>query len=147
MSNFHKYKFISEVIDLRLMAELHKHLLVDATFDNAPTCPRLVEDWLRRLVTAVNMEIFMEPQAKYCDDPTNAGVTGIVVITTSHASCHFWTGVENPYGKLDLYSCKDFSVEAFLEHMKEFAPKRVSYTLVDRTADVHVILDHGVVEY
>jgi S-adenosylmethionine/arginine decarboxylase-like enzyme len=51
------------------------------------------------------MEVFMEPQAKYCEDPTNAGVTGTVVITTSHSSVHVWD-----YGlvQADLYSCKDF---------------------------------------
>jgi len=129
------------------MPDLHKHLLVDAILKNPPRDAAVVEDWLRRLVKNVDMEIFMEPQAKYCDDPLNAGVTGTVVITTSHASVHVWSEVPEPYAKFDLYSCKDFQVEDFLEMVKEFSPSEVSFTVIDRTGRVHKIIEHGNIKY
>lgn len=129
------------------LPELHKHLLVDATLANPPTDPKVVEDWLRRLVEAVDMEIFIDPVAKYCDDPANAGVTGVVVITTSHSSVHFWSECEQPYAKFDLYSCKDFDVHNFLAIMEEFKPIKVSYTLIDRTGPFHQVLESAYFDY
>lgn len=129
------------------MPDLHKHLLVDAKLNKPPTDAKVVEDWLRRLVKAVDMEIFMEPQAKFCDDPNNEGVTGTVVITTSHASVHVWSGIPEPYAKFDLYSCKDFTTADFLKLVEEFEPTKVSYTVIDRTGDVHRIVDQDVLLY
>lgn len=129
------------------MAKTHKHLLVDATLNKPPTDPRAVEDWLRRLVKAVDMEIFIEPQAKYCDDPTNAGVTGFVVITTSHASLHVWSEEYQPFAKFDLYSCREFNVNDFLDMIKEFDPVTVSYTVIDRSDPHQKVLESGTVTY
>jgi S-adenosylmethionine/arginine decarboxylase-like enzyme len=93
---------------------MHKHLVFTGVSPNPPKDPNFIKQFLLDLVDVARMEVFMPPQAKYCEDPTNAGVTGTVVITTSHASVHVWD-----YGlvQADLYSCKDFDtdeVAAFL---------------------------------
>lgn len=114
------------------MPELHKHLVVDAVVKNPPTDPEAMKDWLRRLVKAVDMEIFIDPVAKYCNDPLNSGLTGSVVITTSHSSIHVWDNVEHPYLKFDLYSCKDFNFQDVLPLLKEFEPTNILFEIKDR---------------
>lgn len=93
---------------------MHKHLVFTGVSYQAPKDPEYIKRVLLDLVEVAKMEVFMPPQAKYCEDPTNAGVTGTVVITTSHASIHIW---DNGLVQADLYSCKDFNtdeVAAFL---------------------------------
>lgn len=95
---------------------MHKHILVTAKVNSPTKDPQVIEKWLSDLVEKVNMEIFLPPVAKYCDDPNNAGVTGVVVITTSHASIHLW---DHGLLQMDLYSCKHFDELAVVEHVKE----------------------------
>lgn len=116
---------------------MHKHILVTATVKEAPTDPHVIEDFLARLVSLVDMEIFMPPKAKYCYDPLNSGVTGTVVITTSHASIHIWDNVpQNPYPgmlQFDLYSCKDFEPETVLEFIQQYFGATIhDYLVIDR---------------
>ena len=89
------------------MAEVHKHILVTGYLENAPKEDYVdfLEDWFLRLVKAVDMEVFIAPNCKWCADAGNEGLTGIVGITTSHSSIHFWDGSPAFY-KFDLYSCK-----------------------------------------
>ena len=121
------------------MAELHKHLMVDMTLLKPPTSAEQVNDWLLRVVEKVNMNVFIPPMSKYCYTPGNEGVTGVVVIDTSHCSIHVWDHCEVAYAKADLYSCKDFSAQDFIEMIKEFEPLSYSYMVVDRTSDMRVI--------
>lgn len=129
------------------MAKIHKHLIVDATINNPPTDPDVLNAWLARLVEAVGMEVFMEPRSKYCDDPSNSGITGDVVITTSHSSIHVWDNVEQPFLKADLYSCKEFSAEQFLEMIEEFDPVEAHYSVIDRTQHPHTFSEQGHIKY
>jgi S-adenosylmethionine/arginine decarboxylase-like enzyme len=116
---------------------MHKHLVITALVGQTPRDPGVVEDFLTELVKLVDMEIFMPAKAKYCDDPHNSGVTGVVVITTSHASIHIWDNVPgNPYPgmlQMDLYSCKDFEILNVLKFVEDyFGANIVSYQIIDR---------------
>jgi len=116
---------------------MHKHLVLTALVDNPPKSELVIERFLNQLVELVDMEIFMPAKAKYCDDPCNSGVTGVVVITTSHASIHIWDNVPgNPYPgmlQMDLYSCKDFYAEDVLAFVETyFDANIVSYQVIDR---------------
>ena len=109
---------------------MHKHLLVSGKLSRIFRDPRELEKVLDELVSVVNMKIFMPAKAEYCYDAGNEGVTGIVVITTSHASIHIWETGEFHF---DLYSCKDFQVSdvlTFLEKYFEF--KNYEYMVIDR---------------
>lgn len=122
--------------------KIHKHILVDARVRNPVSDVDIINDWLRELVAKVNMEVFIDPQSKYCDDPTNAGTTGIIVITTSHSSIHIWEG-DDPFLKMDLYSCKEFEVGDVLSHFDIFDPIEIHYSVVDRTSHPHHISEQG----
>jgi S-adenosylmethionine/arginine decarboxylase-like enzyme len=91
-----------------MMEKNHKHLILNATVRNPLETEEDVNCWLAELVNVVDMDILIPPVSKYCDIEGNEGVTGTVVITTSHMSIHIWPKAETPYIRLDVYSCKDF---------------------------------------
>ncbi len=125
--------------------DYHQHLLIDADVLFAPTNEEYLKDWFNRLVKAVNMEVFHEPLAKYCDDPDNQGITGMVWLTTSHASIHFWDSPEQPFVHFDLYSCKEFELETVLTLFKEFCPTKLHYMIIDRTNPPAVVTAEGTI--
>ena len=98
------------------MAQVNKHILVTGYLHEAPQAEYVtfLEDWFKRLVEAVDMKVLIDPICVWCNDEGNEGVTGMVGITTSHSSIHFWSG-EPSYYKFDLYSCKDFALESVAE--------------------------------
>ena len=130
------------------LAEVHKHILVTGYLESAPKedYVSFLEDWFLRLVAAVDMEVFIAPNCKWCSDAGNEGLTGIVGITTSHSSIHFWDGSPAFY-KFDLYSCKDFALDDVAGMLKELGTTKFTYTIVDRTDDEHPVIDSGVVNF
>jgi len=102
---------------------MHKHLIVTAHVAEPTKDPKVIENFLNNLVELVDMKIFMPARAKYCDDELNSGVTGDVVITTSHSSIHIWDNEPgNPYPgmlQFDLYSCKDYDPNDVLKFIQE----------------------------
>lgn len=125
------------------MARINKHLLVKGFIDQAPG-PEYVpvlNDWFLRLVEAIDMKVLMEPNCIYCTDEGNEGVTGVVGITTSHSSIHFWP----EHYMFDLYSCKDFTVSAVAEMLREFSTTHMNFQLIDR--DTGEILEQGTVNF
>ena len=112
----------------------HKHIIVTATLRSPPQTATVVESWLASLVEKVEMKILMGPYAIRCDDLGNEGVTGVVVISTSHCSAHFWDTDCEPFVKFDLYSCKDFDPLVVLDHLKVFDPVFVDAMVIDRNS-------------
>ncbi len=101
----------------------HKHYIVDLNSPNtkeftADNCINLLND----LVNAIQMTTFLPARAKRCTTEGNEGVTGDIVIETSHITIHTWD-----YGRisLDLYSCKSYSVdkvkEVLIKYFQMFA--------------------------
>jgi len=99
------------------MAQFHKHLILNAVVKNPIQTEEDCNCWLAELVRVIDMEILINPHSKYCDIKGNEGVTGTCVITTSHVSIHIWSEVENPYIRMDIYSCKDFDAKKVLEYV------------------------------
>lgn len=64
---------------------------------------------LKLIVQTVQMTPMCEPQIFYCDTEGNEGLTGFIVIETSHISFHWWstTGLL----QFDVYSCADFDTQ------------------------------------
>lgn len=124
----------------------HIHLIVTAYIDNAPTTAIQCEDWLRELVEIVDMQILMDAKAIYCEDLGNEGVTGVVGLTTSHSSVHFWADIPVPFAQFDLYSCRTFSVEKVFEHMSSWGLKRCNYMLINRDPSLPMmsVVDQGI---
>ncbi len=122
----------------------HIHLLVTAWVDNPPMTADAGTDWLRELVDIIDMQILMNAQAIYCEDLGNEGVTGIVGLTTSHASFHSWHDAPRPFINIDVYSCRDFDTTKVFEHLRKvWDMKEASYLLIDREDGKNEILAKG----
>ncbi len=88
----------------------HKHLLLKARMEHVPlalSTEPLGEEFLRVIVEDVlHMNIAIAPRCHFVQDEGNKGLTGIVCLTTSHASFHHWS--ETGLLMLDVYSCKNY---------------------------------------
>lgn len=130
------------------MIETHQHLMADAIVNIAPKDPEFLNDWFRRVIKAVDMEIFIEPESKYSDDPNNLGLSGYAQLTTSHTSLHCF---EQPSGKhiikADLYSCKCYDPKIYIKFLEEFDPVEITYSVVDRTNQQHIITEQDTIFY
>jgi S-adenosylmethionine/arginine decarboxylase-like enzyme len=117
-----------------MMEKNHKHLILNANVRSPLETEEDVSCWLAELVNIVDMEILIPPVSKYCDIEGNEGVTGTVVITTSHMSIHIWPKAEVPYIRLDVYSCKDFCTKEVI-------------AFVDKTMGIieegHIVVDRN----
>ncbi len=126
------------------MALAHIHLLVTAYVTNPPQSAEQGAAWLRELVDIIDMQILMDAKALYCEDLGNEGVTGIVGLTTSHASFHSWSEVERPFISVDVYSCKAFETDKVMEHLhKGFGMHECSFMLIDREDGRNEVLANG----
>lgn len=87
----------------------HKHYILNATANNILNNPLYTEESINsillQIVSLVNMKVFLGPYVKRCYTDGNEGITGAVVIETSHCSVHIWDTGEF---RFDLYSCSDF---------------------------------------
>ena len=90
------------------------HLMVDGY-----GCPReklqdlsLVYKFLEECPDRIGMTKIMPPYVFRYEgvNPKDWGVSGVVLIAESHISIH--TFVEKGYFSMDIFSCKDFDVEA-----------------------------------
>jgi S-adenosylmethionine/arginine decarboxylase-like enzyme len=122
----------------------HIHLLVTAWVDAPPMTADAGTDWLRELVDIIDMQILMDAKAIYCEDLGNEGVTGIVGLTTSHASFHSWHDAPRPFINIDVYSCRSFSTDAVMEHLRSvWGMTEASFMLIDREDGKNEVLANG----
>jgi len=110
----------------------HKHLLIYAQVNKPPTDAVQLNDWLANLVSLIDMKILMGPYSKYLDVEGNRGITGIVVIETSHISCHFWDEEKPGLLQMDVYSCKEFDSSIVEKALQAFEPILIKTILIDR---------------
>ncbi len=73
---------------------------------------------LQKLPTRLGMELVAGPwveDIQQVTDPRDAGLSGAVIIATSHITFHSWPpdGMIN----IDICSCKDFDTDLVLEHL------------------------------
>jgi S-adenosylmethionine/arginine decarboxylase-like enzyme len=111
----------------------HQHLLISATIKQPPQCEEELKQWLIGLVNKIDMEILDGPLVRYLDEPGNRGISGMVMITTSHIAIHIWDEFDPAYLKMDVYSCKEFNPEDVVEHLAAFHVDKLEVTLLDRS--------------
>lgn len=99
------------------MEKNHKHFILNATVKNPINDEQSCNKFLTDLVEIVDMEVLVPATSKYCDIPGNEGVTGTIIITTSHMSIHIWPQEPKPYIRMDVYSCKDFDHTKIIEYV------------------------------
>lgn len=103
---------------------------------------RLVYNWLKELPAKLGMDVLFPP---YCHDfvnvnPLESGVTGIVGLTTSHASIHTYPYMHcqddpNTVGIafVDVFSCLPFDTDLVVEDFKAtFGGEDLRVTVVER---------------
>lgn len=134
----------------------HLEFFATTTLQKRSYTVKQIEDWLRRLVVAVDMQVLKEAEAIQCDDLGNEGISGIVMLTTSHSSIHIWDKKAQPYFKMVLYSCKPFPTLPILGMFSELGARICRWELKDRNhlteedllqGQMYRVLDHGVVDY
>jgi len=112
----------------------HKHLLINATFQKTPfVSTEFTSNWIREIVSKIDMEILYAPRAVRCDKLNNEGISAFCLITTSHISLHSWEKTDPNLVQLDIYSCKDFDVNIILDDLNNFNPIDLKYKFLDRS--------------
>lgn len=128
---------------LTMFKPFHQHLLIKGNIKKTTKEVEVLNDWLRGLVHEVDMVIGAGPYSIYEDAAGNEGITGVVVLTTSHASIHIWDA-EDPFKfQFDIYSCKKYEIQTVVDYLnKEFELLDFDWILVDRNERM-VTTDRG----
>ena len=64
--------------------------------------------------------------------PGNIGLTGLVVIETSHIVQHCWDESDPGPMQLDVYTCEDLQTEVIFEEIKQFGSVKIEYKFLHR---------------
>jgi S-adenosylmethionine/arginine decarboxylase-like enzyme len=100
--------------------------------------PDWIEEWLQELVDRIGMKVLSGPYAEYVHVPGNRGVTGLVIIETSHIAMHVWDEEQPGLMQLDVYTCGPLDPDIVFDALDEFVPVKVEYKYLDR--------EHGLIE-
>ena len=98
--------------------------------------PTETKKWLRDLVKKIDMNILGGPYSHYVSKEGNRGVTGIVMIETSHVSIHIWDEERPALVQCDVYSCASFSHIDVMRAFERMDPEKIDYLLLDREANM-----------
>ena len=123
----------------------HKHLVLRAEVKDCPAEESLHEilDWMKMLITKIDMKLMQGPAISYVDQPGNRGTTCMALIETSHIVIHIWDETDPGLIQLDIYSCKEFELDIVMTHIKEyFNVLKLQYKFLDRTSGMNII-DEG----
>lgn len=111
----------------------HKHLMLRGFVNNPPRDTELAVDMLRDLVHFLKMKILQGPFSSYVNEDGNKGITGVVMIETSHIAFHIWDEKDPAFIQFDIYTCGDLDEVATLEKLREmFDFSEYEYLVYDR---------------
>ena len=116
----------------------HKHLIIRAEVNSPITSEKEIKKWLRNVVKKIDMKIIKGPYAAYVSKEGNRGVTGVVMIETSHIAMHVWDEERPALVQCDVYSCAEFSGN---EVLAEFVPMdvvKMDHIMIDRGNEINV---------
>ena len=111
---------------------VHKHLIIRAEVNHPITSERELRKWLRNLVKKIDMKIIKGPYAAYVSKEGNRGLTGIVMIETSHISIHIWDEESPALVQCDVYSCAEFSSNEVLAEFVSMDVVTIDKIVLDR---------------
>lgn len=118
---------------------LHNQLLLNGHISRPIKNPDDAVEWLKGLVEKIGMKVVMGPYASYVDVPGNRGLTGAVIIETSHIAFHIWDEEDPALLQFDLYTCSTLDVGVVLEELKEkFGLVDYEYMVLERAAGFQV---------
>ena len=114
----------------------HKHLIIRAEVKHPITSEWELRKWLRNLVKTIDMEIVGGPHTAYVTKEGNRGITGVVMIETSHISIHIWDEPTPALVQCDVYSCAEFQQGEVIMHLGIMKPQKIEYMMVDRSEEI-----------
>ena len=116
----------------------HKHLIIRAEVNSPITSEKEIKKWLRNVVKKIDMKIIKGPYASYVCKEGNRGVTGVVMIETSHIAMHVWDEERPALVQCDVYSCAEFSSNEVLAEFLPMDVVKIDHILLDRASAIHV---------
>ena len=125
--------------DIKKRMPAHKHLIIRAEVIRPITSEKEIKKWLRNLVKKIDMNIIKGPYASYVSKEGNRGITGIVMIETSHIAMHVWDEVTPALVQCDVYSCAEFSSSEVLMEFVVMEPTKIEHILLDRAEEIKTI--------
>ena len=114
----------------------HKHMVIRAEVLEPITSEKELKKWLRDLVKIIKMKIIKGPYASYVSKEGNCGVTGVVMIETSHIAIHIWDETTPALVQCDVYSCADFQRGEVVMQLGMMHPTKIEYMMMDRSEDI-----------
>jgi len=114
----------------------HKHLIIRAEVKHPITSEWELRKWLKNLVKIIDMKIVGGPYTAYVTKEGNRGITGVVMIETSHISIHIWDEERPSLVQCDIYSCAEFQQGEVIMHLDIMKPKKIEYMMVDRSEEI-----------
>lgn len=118
----------------------HQHIVIKAYVKNPIKSEESLNKFLSELVNKVGMNVILGPFSMYVNDLGNEGITGAVILATSHASIHIWDAEEPYLVQMDLYSCKEFKHSDVISHIHDYMNiESVEFMVIDRNKDLSVV--------
>jgi len=114
----------------------HKHLIIRAEVTLPITSEKKLKQWLRKLVKKIDMNIIKGPYVAYVSKEGNRGITGMVMIETSHITIHIWDETSPALVQCDVYSCANFMTSEVIEEFQFMKPVKMDYMFLDRSKEL-----------
>ena len=117
----------------------HKHLIIRAEVNRPLKGEKETKQWLRKLVKKIDMKIIKGPYASYVSKEGNRGITGVVMIETSHIAVHVWDETTPALVQCDVYSCAEFSSNEVLTEFIDMEVVKMDHIMLDRADKIKTI--------
>ena len=117
----------------------HKHLIIRAEVNRPLRSEKETKQWLRKLVKKIDMKIIKGPYASYVSKEGNRGITGVVMIETSHIAVHVWDETLPALVQCDVYSCAEFSSNEVLTEFIDMEVVKMDHIMLDRADEIKTI--------
>ena len=117
----------------------HKHLIIRAEVNRPITSEKELKRWLRKLVKKIDMKIIKGPYTAYVSKEGNRGITGVVMIETSHVAIHIWDETSPALVQCDVYSCAEFSSNEVLVEFTSMGITKIDHIMLDRAETIKPI--------
>ena len=117
----------------------HKHLIIRAEVNRPLRSEKETKQWLRKLVKKIDMKIIKGPYASYDSKEGNRGITGVVMIETSHIAVHVWDETTPALVQCDVYSCAEFSSNEVLAEFIDMEVTKIDHIMLDRADEIKSI--------
>ena len=117
----------------------HKHLIIRAEVNRPITNEKEIKKWLRNVVKKIDMKIIKGPYASYVQKEGNRGLTGVIMIETSHIAMHVWDEDRPALVQCDVYSCAEFSSNEVLAEFVPMDVTKIDHILLNRANELEII--------